>query len=104
MEAFRLLRERGICPMPMMMHHDAQPLLSLRGHYGLLNQVRLLRKAGAISLQVLMITPATGSRLYEPTFESGMVYESVAGRHPCSADKSPRLRAVQPSAGPGCAL
>ncbi len=80
MEAFRLLRERGICPMPMMMHHDSQPLVSLRGHYGLLNQVRLLRKAGAISLQVLMITPATGSRLYEPTFESGMVYERVAGR------------------------
>ena len=80
MEAFHLLRERGICPMPMMMHHDAQPLLSLRGHYGLLKQVRLLRNVGAISLQVLMITPATGSRLYEPTFESRMVYESVAGR------------------------
>ncbi len=80
-EAFELLRSHGICPMPMMMHHDAQPLIS-RGEqpYGLLNQARLLRKAGAVSLQVLMITPATGSKLYAPTFESGMVYASVAGR------------------------
>ena len=27
-EAFRLLRDAGICPMPMMMHHDSQPLYS----------------------------------------------------------------------------
>ncbi len=80
-EAFALLRSHGICPMPMMMHHDEQPLIS-RGKqpYGLLNQVRLLRKSGAISLQVLMITPATGSKLYAPTFESGMVYASAGGR------------------------
>ena len=25
-EAFRLMRDVGICPMPMMMHHDSQPL------------------------------------------------------------------------------
>lgn len=80
-EAFGMLRQHGISPMPMMMHHDAQPLVS-RGPkpYGLLNQVRLLRKAGAISLQVLMMTPATGSKLYAETFASGLVYESVAGR------------------------
>jgi radical SAM superfamily enzyme YgiQ (UPF0313 family) len=78
-EAFRLLARNGICPMPMMMHHDSQPLVS-RGVYGLLNQARLLRKAGAISLQVLMITPATGSKLYEETFTSGMVYDQVGGR------------------------
>jgi radical SAM superfamily enzyme YgiQ (UPF0313 family) len=79
-EAFRLLQERGICPMPMMMHHDAQPLLGAEGNYGLLNQVRLLRKAGAISLQVLMMTPATGSRFYEDVFTSGRVYASAGGR------------------------
>ncbi len=79
-EAFRLLRRRGICPMPMMMHHDTQPLLTRKGNYGLLNQVRLLRQAGAVSLQVLMMTPATGSRLYEGAFTSGQVYASVAGR------------------------
>jgi len=80
-EAFRLLQEHGICPMPMMMHHDTQPLLT-RGPkpYGLLNQARLLRRAGAISLQVLMITPATGSKLYAEAFTSGLAYESVAGR------------------------
>jgi radical SAM superfamily enzyme YgiQ (UPF0313 family) len=81
LEAFRLLREQGILPMPMMMHHDDQPLIT-RGPnpYGLINQVRLLRKAGAVSLQVLMITPATGSRSYEEAFTSGLAYESAGGR------------------------
>ena len=80
-EAFRLLLERGINPMPMIIHHDAQPLIS-RGPqpHGLLNQARLLRKAGAVSLQVLMITPAVGSRIYSQAFTSGQVYKSVAGR------------------------
>lgn len=79
-EAFRLLQSHGICPMPMMMHHDSQPLYTPGKPYGLLNQARLLRKAGAISLQVLMMTPATGSKLYEGAFTSGLVYDSVAGR------------------------
>jgi len=80
-EVFRLLVKHGICPMPMMMHHDSQPLYT-RGDvpYGLINQAKLLRKEGAVSLQVLMITPATGSRLYEEAFTSGLAYESVAGR------------------------
>jgi radical SAM superfamily enzyme YgiQ (UPF0313 family) len=79
-EAFHLLQRHGISPMPMMMHHDTQPLFTRRGAYGLLNQVRLLRKAGAISLQVLMMTPATGSRFYEGVFRDGRVYASAAGR------------------------
>jgi radical SAM superfamily enzyme YgiQ (UPF0313 family) len=79
-EAFRRLRDAGICPMPMMMHHDSQPLVSRGSDYGLLNQVRLLRKAGAVSLQVLMITPSPGTKLYEQTFEGGQVFESVGGR------------------------
>ena len=79
-EAFRLLRRHGICPMPMMMHHDEQPLFTRRGDYGLLNQIGLLRKAGAISLQVLMITPATGSRFYEGAYRAGRVYASAGGR------------------------
>lgn len=79
-EAFRRLREHRICPMPMMMHHDTQPLYTRRGEYGLLNQVRLLRRAGATSLQVLMVTPSTGSQLYREAFTSGLAYESVAGR------------------------
>jgi len=79
-EAFQLMRRSGICPMPMMMHHDEQPLFTRGRPDGLFNQIRLLRKAGAISLQVLMITPSAGSRLYEETFESGMVFESVGDR------------------------
>ena len=79
-EAFGRLRAAGICPMPMMMHHDTQPLYSRKGHYGLLNQIKLLRKAGAVSLQVLMITPSAGTKLYEGTFNSGMVFDSVGGR------------------------
>ncbi|GAH86659.1 unnamed protein product, partial [marine sediment metagenome] len=61
-EAFRLLSRRGICPMPMMMHHDAQPLVTFRSQRGLVNQVRILRKAGAVGMQILMLTPATGSK------------------------------------------
>jgi len=80
LELFRLLRAHGIFPMPMLMHHDAQPLHTRGSPYGLLNQVHLLRKAGAIDLQVLMITPATGSKLYDEAFTSGLAYQSVGGR------------------------
>jgi radical SAM superfamily enzyme YgiQ (UPF0313 family) len=79
-EAFRLLRGAGICPMPMMMHHDSQPLYSRKGDYGLLNQIKVLRRAGAVSLQVLMITPSAGTKLYEQTFNSGQVFARVGGR------------------------
>lgn len=79
-EAFRALRAVGICPMPMMMHHDSQPLYTRKGNYGLLNQVKLLRRAGAVTLQVLMLTPATGSKLLVETYESGQVFSSAGGR------------------------
>ncbi|HUO07488.1 MAG TPA: radical SAM protein [Phycisphaerae bacterium] len=79
-EAFQLMRNAGICPMPMMMHHDTQPLYSRGKNYGLLNQIKVLRKAGAVSLQVLMMTPSPGTKLYEGTFTSGLVLESVGGR------------------------
>ena len=79
-EAIRLLRDHGICPMPMMMHHDSQPLVSRGDNRGLLNQVRLLRQSGAASLQVLMLTPSPGSRAYERTHDSGQVLRSAARR------------------------
>jgi radical SAM superfamily enzyme YgiQ (UPF0313 family) len=78
--AFELMRQRGIVPMPMMMHHDLQPLISRGDHSGLLNQVRMLQKAGAGGMQVLMISPAPGSKIFEETFTSGMMYDSVGGR------------------------
>jgi hypothetical protein len=79
-EAFRALRDAGICPMPMMMHHDAQPLYSRGSDYGLLNQVELLRRAGAVSMQILMIGPAAGSKLIESTYTSGQVFKRVGGK------------------------
>jgi hypothetical protein len=66
--------------MPMMMHHDSQPLYSRGSNYGLLNQVKILRQAGAVSLQVLMMTPSAGTKLYEGTFTNGQVLKSVGGR------------------------
>ncbi len=79
-EAFQRLRAAGICPNPMMMHHDSQPLFSRKGNYGLLNQVKQLRKAGAVTLQVLMLVPAPGTKLYHETFNSGQVFDEVGGR------------------------
>jgi radical SAM superfamily enzyme YgiQ (UPF0313 family) len=79
LEAFALLRRNGIYPIPMLMHHDAQPLVSWRGNFGLLNQLGMLRKAGALYTQVLMLTPAVGSKSYEECYSSGLAYESVDG-------------------------
>ncbi len=80
-DLFQLLNKVGINPMAMMMHHDGQPLYTRSGLYGLLNQARYLRKIGATGLQVTMLTPAVGTRSYEPTFEKGMVFDQVGGRH-----------------------
>lgn len=79
-EAFQLMRDAGICPMPMMMHHDSQPLYSPGTNYGLLNQIRLLRKAGAVSLQVLMMTPSPGTKLFTGTFTQELVLGRAGGR------------------------
>ncbi|MCA9054317.1 MAG: radical SAM protein [Planctomycetaceae bacterium] len=78
-EAFRLLREAGIVPMPMMMHHDTQPLVSWKSNYGLINQLRTLRRAGAMYMQVLMLTPAPGSKWYGETYTSGLAFDTVGG-------------------------
>ena len=78
-EAFRLLRGAGIYPMPMLMHHDAQPLVTWRDNRGLLNQLRVLRKAGALYMQVLMLTPSPGSRSYEETYTSGLALAEAGG-------------------------
>ena len=80
LEAFRLLRRHGIMPIPMLMHHDGQPLVTRSSPYGLLNQVRLLRKAGAIDMQVLVMTPAVGARNYEEMFHTGRMIQSAAGK------------------------
>ena len=78
-ESFGLLRASGILPIPMMMHHDSQPLVSWRSGYGLINQLRTLRKAGAVYTQVLMLTPSSGSKWYEETYTSGLAFDRVDG-------------------------
>jgi hypothetical protein len=77
---FDLLLKQGIAPMPMMMHHDGQPLWTWRGLYGLLNQVGFLRRVGALSCQVTLLTPSVGSQSYEQAFKEGTVLRSVAGK------------------------
>ena len=79
LEAFSILRRNGISPAPMLIYHDGQPLFSWRSRHGLLNQLRLLRKAGAIIMQVLAFTPALGSKDYEENYTSGWVFKSVGG-------------------------
>jgi radical SAM superfamily enzyme YgiQ (UPF0313 family) len=80
LESFRLLRDNGILPIPMMMHHDAQPLVSWKGNYGLLNQLRMLRRAGALFTQILMLTPSPGSKWFADTYTSGRVFAAVNGK------------------------
>jgi len=77
---FKEMLDNGIAPMPMMMHHDGQPLWSRKGLYGLLNQTRYLRKAGAVSFQVTFLTPMIGAKLYEAPFRDGMLMRKVGGK------------------------
>jgi radical SAM superfamily enzyme YgiQ (UPF0313 family) len=77
---FELLNGYGICPMPMMMHHDGQPLASRGNLYGLLNQVNFLRKSGSVSVQVTILIPSVGSKGYEEPYKKGMVI-AQAGKH-----------------------
>jgi radical SAM superfamily enzyme YgiQ (UPF0313 family) len=77
---FEILNGMGICPMPMMMHHDGQPLASRGNLYGLLNQVNFLRKSGSVSVQVTILTPSVGSKGYEESYEKGLVI-GQAGDH-----------------------
>ncbi|MGO9020238.1 MAG: B12-binding domain-containing radical SAM protein [Syntrophobacteraceae bacterium] len=78
-EAFSILRQNGIYPMPMLIHHDRQPLISWRGNHGLLNQLHFLRKAGAIWVSVTLLLPSPGSKLYRECFDSGLAFKSVGG-------------------------
>jgi len=77
---FKLLNGYGICPMPMMMHHDGQPLASRGNLYGLLNQVNFLRKSGSVSVQVTILIPSVGSKGYEEPYKKGMVISQAGDR------------------------
>ncbi|GAB6164235.1 hypothetical protein JCM19992_02350 [Thermostilla marina] len=77
---FKMLLDNGIAPMPMMMHHDGQPLWSWKGLYGIINQVAFLFKQGAVTCQVTLLTPSVGSKGYEKPFEDGVVLKSAGGK------------------------
>jgi len=77
---FRELLKHGVAPMPMMMHHDNQPLWSWRSLRGLINQVGFLRKVGAITCQITLLTPSVGSKGFEQPYEEGIVLKKVAGK------------------------
>ncbi|NND49515.1 MAG: radical SAM protein [Rhizobiales bacterium] len=77
LEAFQVMRENGINPMPMMMHHDKQPLVTFKSNYGLINQMRALRKAGSMSVQITMLTPSAGSQWFVNTYTSGTAFLRV---------------------------
>jgi radical SAM superfamily enzyme YgiQ (UPF0313 family) len=79
-QLFKILNQHGICPMSMMMHHDGQPLASKGNLYGLLNQVKFLRKSGSVSVQVTILTPSVGSKGYEELYEKGMVIEQAGDK------------------------
>ena len=98
-ELFQLLNQIGICPMAMMMHHDGQPLYSRGELYGIVNQVDFLRKNGAVSAQITILTPSVGSKSYEEPFKEGMVIDEAHGRkvedylfdgNHCIATKDPK--------------
>ena len=79
-EVFREMNKWGLCPMPMMMHHDGQPLTTPKGNlYGLKNQVKYLRKHGAISVQITALTPAVGTNFFDQPYKDGLVIKNVAG-------------------------
>jgi radical SAM superfamily enzyme YgiQ (UPF0313 family) len=77
---FRALLHHEIAPMPMLIHHDEQPLWSSKGLSGLLNQIRFLRKAGSVSIQITALMPMVGSKNYEAAFRDGLVLRTVKGR------------------------
>jgi len=77
---FEAMLANDISPMVMMMHHDAQPLRSKGDIKGLLNQVKFLHKAGAVSLQCTLANPAFGSRWVNEAITQGQVFSRVGGQ------------------------
>jgi radical SAM superfamily enzyme YgiQ (UPF0313 family) len=78
-ELFRLMRDQKISPMAMMMFHEGQPYHTPGALYGLYNQIKFLREAGAVSVQCTVHSPAVGTREQETTFSKGGVLHSVGG-------------------------
>jgi radical SAM superfamily enzyme YgiQ (UPF0313 family) len=76
-ELFRQLHAHSILPMAMIMYHEGQPFYRRGSLYGLVNQVEFLRRAGAVSVQITVHTPAVGTREFENTYRSGRVVQAL---------------------------
>jgi hypothetical protein len=76
-ELFRLMREQKISPMAMIMFHDGQPFFTPGSLYGLYNQMKFLREAGAVTVQCTAHGPAVGTRERESTYSGGRVLDRL---------------------------
>ncbi len=77
---FDALIANKISPMVMLMHHDDQPLHSPGTLVGLVDQIRFLFEAGAVSLQCTIAGPAIGSKWSDEVYAGGLLYERVGGK------------------------
>lgn len=87
LELFPLMHQNKIAPNAMMMYHEGQPFSTPDSLYGIVNQVDFLRRAGAISMQVTVHTPAPGTREFEKTHHSGKVLQALGTRPVADADR-----------------
>jgi radical SAM superfamily enzyme YgiQ (UPF0313 family) len=105
-ELFAEMRRQRILPMAMMMHFDGQPLLTRDGSMrGLLNQVKFLYDAGAASVQVTVLGPASGTKDYDQVMQSGIILKTLGnqvvedalwdGNHVISVGKSSKPWSLQ---------
>jgi len=78
-ELFRLMREQKISPMAMIMFHEGQPYYTSGSLYGLYNQMKFLREAGAVTVQCTAHGPAVGTRERESTYSCGRVLAGLGG-------------------------
>jgi radical SAM superfamily enzyme YgiQ (UPF0313 family) len=76
-QLFPLMHRHKILPMAMMMFHDGQPFHTPGSLYGIANQMDFLRRAGALSVQVTLHSPGSGTREYERSYESGKVLKQL---------------------------
>jgi Radical SAM superfamily len=77
-ELFRLLAEQKISPMAMMMFHEGQPYYTRNALYGLYNQIKFLREAGAVSMQCTVHGPAVGTREQKQPMRKAEFFEASA--------------------------
>ncbi len=76
-ELFAEMIKYRISPMVMMMHSEDQPLYSPGKLDGLIDQVRFLREAGAVSFQCTVASPSIGSRWVSEVFAKKMLFKKV---------------------------